>query len=641
MNSPGVKFVLARKVLEFVPPLIRETLFEDPNFREEYGFRGDSIISFPEFDFSIQRSTLFDSARKVLSGAAEKKVTNTKSQEWRLKNTSKEGELPNLSLSRGEKRFFLPTFLALLSPDRKIRLRSLNKVASDVNLPDSASDSWRNILSERALEDDEIDTFYSESCDTSVEKTRAIHSEIMGKQISVSSLVPSSRRYFEILVGIYDGSTSICDYASGSGRKLFDQLSVWRPYEGFLYSLFLSSHVSLTEEINVDQLDSEDFVQAFDFLDKHGDRISQLGAIEVGLRVLPSRPEIEQALIRLIEQIRDDDVAGQMSNFKLLSALFCLVDGELSRIRLFSAEPPFYRRLAALSHAALIHRQLVSLSIDIDKFSEWAFNNCGGFYLQSLADMRSEPRWTPDFATAVQMKADFLGRILITAKKYKQNITGSQLYNLIFGDAAGSLQPFNDSLETWLPGPLEGTEATQNVLPPEFAEVIETQLGAEEVGPASFPALVNLSLIYRISDDQAELATTALKRANHHLRNIEDKSQLIDVLEGLSTVAAATRSPALADELQILVRKYSYDSTYKLSIQEFITICLVAAASRSELSEWTEFVGDWLTELAFSDLKADEAREFHSGLRGLCHVVPELWVSCGRADAALMAFNAR
>ena len=42
------------------------------------------------------------------------------------------------------------------------------------------------------------------------------------------------------------------------------------------------------------RLDSEDLVRAFDFLDKHGDRISQLGAIDVGLRVLPERPEIEQ-----------------------------------------------------------------------------------------------------------------------------------------------------------------------------------------------------------------------------------------------------------------------------------------------------------------------------------------------------------
>ena len=195
------------------------------------------------------------------------------------------------------------------------------------------------------------------------------------------------------------------------------------------------------------------------------------------------------------------------------------MDGTLSRTRLLSAEPPFYRRLAALSQAALIQRQLVNVGVDIDPFSEETFRNHGGqHYLQSLADMRSEPRWDPDFATAIQMKANFFGRILIAAKKYEQNITGSQIYDLIFGNKSRSLQSLSHPFYSHLPGPLEGNEDIQRTLPPEFAKAIQTQLGAEKVGPSSFPALVNFSLIYRIGTDQAELATTALKRTNHHLR---------------------------------------------------------------------------------------------------------------------------
>ena len=197
---------------------------------------------------------------------------------------------------------------------------------------------------------------------------------------------------------------------------------------GFLFSLLLSSHASLTSETLVDQLEDDDLIRAFDFLDKHGDRISQLGAIEVGLRILPSRPEIEPVLRRLVGHIRDDDVDRPMSGFKLLSALFLLVDGELSRTRIFAAEPPFYRRLASLSQAALIHRQLVNTAVDFDMFSEWAFGHrTAQFYLQSLADMRMEPRWTPALATAPQMKADFFGRIMIAANTYEQNITGTAL----------------------------------------------------------------------------------------------------------------------------------------------------------------------------------------------------------------------
>ena len=111
--------------------------------------------------------------------------------------------------------------------------------------------------------------------------------------------------------------------------------------------------------------------------------------------------------------------------------------------------------------------------------------------------------------------------------------------------------------------------------------------------------------------DHAELAVKALKRADYHLRDIEDKLQLVMILDGLAKVAAVSRSPLLADELRILVRKYRYDAEYPLSIHEVIKICLTAAASRSDLSEWTEFVGDWLTELAFGELKDDEAQGFH------------------------------
>ena len=637
MNSPYVKSALAQTALDLTPPLIRETLLKKSDFRDGYSLKADATLSFSDIGTTFHLSSLHNAARSVLSGASEKKVNDTKGQKWRLRNISKEGDLPHLSLSRGEKSSPLYS-LAALSPDRDTRLRFLEEAISDVNLPNSASDQWRNILSERALEDDEIDECLSEFRDTPIQMVRTIQSEIRAGKINMSSLIPPARRYFERLVGEYEGSNSIWEYADNSGRSLFAQLSAWHPYYGFLFSLLLSSHSSLTDEINIDQLGNEDLVRAYDFLVKYGDRISQLGAIQVGLRVLSSRPEIEQPLIHLIEQIRDDDIEGQMSGFKLISALFCLVDGQLSKTRLLSTEPPFYRRLAALSQAALIHRQLVSSPVDIEQFIEWAFSNREGVYLQSLADMRLEPRWDPNFAMAYHIKADFIGHIIIAAKKYEQNIMGSQIYDLVLTNKDKSLQSFSNFLETWLPGPLEGAENTQNTLPSEVSEVIETQLSVKEVGPSSFIALVNFALMHPVGSDHAKLAVKALKRADYHLRNIEDKLQLLSILDGLAKVAAVSRSSALADELQILVRRYRHDAEYPLYIQEVIRICLVAAASRSQLDEWTKFVGDWLTDLAFGDLENEDAEGFHLCLKSLCHAVPELWVFCGRADAALSAF---
>jgi hypothetical protein len=237
------------------------------------------------------------------------------------------------------------------------------------------------------------------------------------------------------------------------------------------------------------------------------------------------------------------------------------------------------------------------------------------------------------------MKADFFGRIMIAAKNCEQNIKDGELSDLVLATESGSLYSLTDFFHPYLPGPLEGAEESQNILPAEIAKMIEIQLGAEEVKPLSFTALVNSALIFRIDADQAKLAARALKLGSYRLANIENKPQLLAILNGLATVAAVARSHPLADELRILVRSYRRDPQYALSIQEAMRICVVAAASRTDFSKWREFAGDWLMELAFSDLEGEDGKVLHSHLRCLCHAVPELWVSCGRADAALLAYN--
>ena len=58
---------------------------------------------------------------------------------------------------------------------------------------------------------------------------------------------------------------------------------------------------------------------------------------------------------------------------------------------------------------------------------------------------------------------------------------------------------------------------------------------------------------------------------------------------------------------------------------------LLVAAGRESLKDWTEFVGEGITELAFLDeLENDETNVLYSHLRYPCRAVPELWVTCDR-----------
>ena len=637
-NSPHVTSAIASLALDYAPPSIREALIEDSDFREEHRLPIDATLTFA--DVSIQLSTLTDTVRRVLSGKSSKEVIDKSLRKWQVRNTNPEGLLPNLVMYGDVERTLPPIFTAL-SPDKKIRLISFDQAVNDINLPSCASGKWREILSRRALIDEEIYDLNGEFRNTPIAITEAIVSEITAGNSPISTLVPPSRIYFERLVGKYDNSPSIREYAAGNCKSHFDHLSEWRPYEGFLLSLLLSSHASLTDEIDVDRLSYEEMVKAYKYLVTNGDRISQLGAIEVGLRVLPSRPELEESLICLIEQIRDENVEGPASAFKLLSSLFCFVDGELARTRLFSDTPPFYRRLAAMSQAALIHRQLVPSSVDIDGFCDWMTENRRfQHYLQSLADMRQEPRWEPRFAAPSQMKSEFIGRIMNSAVRYGNMDKNSPIHDLLYSESSNSLRKYSDLFYAYLPGPLEGTEKQQDNLPSGFAETIKDQLGSKQTGPSKFAAFVNFGLVFGLNEELSQLAVHALRSANYRLRNVEDRAQLVAELSGLAVVAAATRNSALADAIRIVVRRYRADAGFALTIQETANICFVAAASRSELNAWTEYVGECMTELAFGDLQVDEGLECYAYLIGLCHAVPELRLTCGRADAALLAFNA-
>lgn len=634
-NSLYEKAVLAGAALNLFPPLIRDSLLNDKGLMEKYGLTAEPIIVLGENEASFKQSKLFNAIRAVLAHEVSIQVTDVEDQNWSIDNEAQQGELPKIALSFAKRRLILPDF-SVLSPDASTRIRFLEASAADVHLPRLAQEEWRQILEQRALEDYEVEVFQEDIRDTPEHVARTIGNEIKNGGSSISTLVPHSRRYYERLVGIYDGSGSIGVYAIGAARSFLETLLEMKPYEGFLYSLFVSSHSALTSEIKTDSLTPDALETAFEYLSKNGDLISCLGALEVGFRILPDRPEIEPILLPLVYRIRD--AQNQADEFNLLSSLFILVDGELARTCLFAREPPFYRRLASLAQAALIHRQMIHCKLDYQDFAAWAVNNrIINYYMQSLADMRMEPRWNPDLIDAQQMKADFFGRIIIAGNNHKQNLGEEQLREIILGDGVQSLPQLCDSLSPFFPGPLEGAEDTQNTLPDEISAFIKGELDCNEIEASSFLALVNSAMIFRISTSQAELAAKALRMGNHTLINAKDKSQLVGILNGLATVAAISRSSELADELRILVRRYRRDAQYTLSAQESMRIYLVAAAARKDMTDWTKYAGECLTELAFSDLKNSEVELLHSSLTALLHSVPELWRACARAEAALEA----
>jgi hypothetical protein len=164
-------------------------------------------------------------------------------------------------------------------------------------------------------------------------------------------------------------------------------------------------------------------LRVYRWLEESGDRISQLGGIERGLAYLDSIPNLESDLINLIQYFLDDDPNNVAGRLTLLSSLIVLVEGEVARAGIAKGRPPFWRRLATIAHASVLEREFNVIGMPSSEFIEWAMQSRGQlFYLQTYIDLRTEPRWLPDFALPGQLKAECIGRIAFAAHQNSAKI---------------------------------------------------------------------------------------------------------------------------------------------------------------------------------------------------------------------------
>lgn len=621
---------LALSLMDQFPQSISETLISSSKFRSKFGLKSDALISFNGSDLTVQRSALFKVVREIYSNTCTSPVLkDDEGNEWTLELDQKNINLQRVLLSNGKQRFLLPDFSAL-SSDQVNRMNCFDHEADESNLGEPSLSEWREKLSIGPMEDDEVETLHKDLKETPTRVAEDIISQLKLGSSSVSSLVPNSSRYFYRLVGDLQTSDNVSGYSQQEAQEHFGKLLDWRPYDGFLHSLLLASHPFFPARISVERLNGGDQLRAYEWLANSGDRISQVGAVEIWLSDPSALSHVEKFVRDIIQQIRNDneDNGGRMS---LLSALIVLVDGELARTKILAGKPPFYRRLASIAHASLIERCVVASGVDISCFNSWAMNARGQlFYLQTMVDLRSEPRWDPEYVAAHQLKAEFVGRIFNASQHLDDELKKSVLRDLLQGDDANGADSLIPLMFSFLPGPLEGGIETQNEAPQEVLHAIEEQLSAEVLQPTSFAVLVNSALFYRLESSMVQLAAKALRSVKHQIKRGDKKELIFSVLRGLARVAAVTRSDELADELRILVRRCRQD----LSSDEAMWIGLVAAAAYSDMAKWCEFVGEWLTELAFQPMQTDEIKSLHSRIKQLLQIVPELWLTCGRAEAA-------
>lgn len=583
----------------------------------------------------VERKHFYDAIRAALSNPPVLYTfQDSKGAAWTACQEIEQSE-PYVVLKNGEERIVVNGF-SPLNPDQVVRTEQFIRAAKNSRMPIEEYDRWHARIKSHRLEDDEAATLLEVLSESPGVVEKEIVESIQFGTAKFSTLIPDRTKYFETLVGAPVGGLDFHEYVKNVLKPHFEGVLHKYRVEGLQAILCTCWHREITSAIDLTILTWDEVGQAIRWAARHGDMVSKHGAVELAIPIISRLEDVDASIIQMIDTIRHDD--HQNGELVQLADVIRLVEGELARTTLFPQAAPYWRRLATFTHAAILHRAMKVAGANGKNLAE---TNCYGrvqpFLMQSMVDLRVEPRWQASYLSGSQLKAEFLGRILHVTDQFKDTLT-PDVHTYLYGES-----PLRDALQLpdiFIPGPLEGAEnGPLSQLPSELESGIEIRHDDGRVELSSFIPLINSAMIFKLDSEKADLASDAIRVAKFQIRTDGNTEELLPLLMGLASLATTTRNVTLTEDITQLVRNLRFRNPSLISVTQAWWIGMTAAASHSNEDSWCSFVGAWSTEIAYQEMSTSEARGIRESLVLLCRIVPQLWLRCGQAIACLDSFT--
>jgi len=625
---------LAVKALEHLPQPVQSRMLDDEAFRGRFGIELEATLTLGPDVARFHRTVLFRAIRRAhAKRGTSVALRDLDGADWHM--AIEEQANGAHAVLRQAKRAIILRDFATLDADRSRRLRGFALEAQLANFPDDAIERWTRLLKKRALNDEEASDLERDLAATPVRRMESITEDIKTGHSKLASLVPPDRAYYDRLIGVDSGTARIEDYAQEVAGPLIAGLVAWDPVKGPRLALLLAGHASIMRAIDGATLEQIDLPALASWARDYGDPLSRLGMIEIGAPLVQDNPELDPILAAIAERLLADDPHDEAGHIHLLSAVFMLVDGELSRSQILSQTPPFRRRLASLAQSALIIREIIGNDVVTERFANWCLNERAYLFLcQTLIDLRKEPRWYPDLASARQFRNEIHGRLATIPSLIDGSLPAGPLRTILSDETGTTFMP--PSIAAFWPGPLEGAETQEpKPLPDDLSAFILQNLDTPGLDPKSFFAMIN-SRGFTIDPALIDRAIQSLRGARYRVED-DDPDAVTFAYFGLAAVAAAERRTDLSDEIRILLRRGRHERGAPEGPINELRIAFTAAAAHRDELPWATFIGDWALELALGDITKEQAKPLLVELGLLARLAPALAATTGRARAALSA----
>lgn len=250
---------------------------------------------------------------------------------------------------------------------------------------------------------------------------RRLRARLETKQIGKANLVPDDVRHWEHLTAPLGRATNLTEFIT---HELADEwkarLSADSKHAFRSITLTFASPTLVPRSL-FDTIDTGSIVQLLESACGFDDPFALTGAFQICADRLADDIQFIGLGDRLLDQLLGD-MDRLETACQIFAAAFVVSTAWLAEHEALRDRPPFWRRLAAASHASLVVRSCGVTKVKQDKLLQWAMNVAGESYVLSiLNDFSVEPRWRPEWIADHFLLADVYGRVLSTLQSIPES----------------------------------------------------------------------------------------------------------------------------------------------------------------------------------------------------------------------------
>lgn len=478
---------VAKSLVNELPVSLREEILGAPELLKRLGLSRTNRVRMsaagetPQFE----AVDLVEAAGKAYRSGESVPVKDLGGATWQCRA---EANVIRCVDAESQREFEVPR-APLFHPDVEQRLEYLRQLASEFRISIDDLKPWTSAAKEAPLSWDSLDRLERELGSTPLAVHRWLADRFAQGQVRLGDLVRVDDNYLRWLVPYARAGDTLDGFLSQVSC-----LPLSSDLESQIYcQLLWSSHPRTGPHAAVATIGVTALRQCLQLWIPTLDLWSLTGLIETVLQRSDASAELHDVVHDLVSAFAK--AVEDESRLALTSSLACLADHNLQYAGSFFGEPVFARRMTAIAHAALVERAVLEGGADCLEVAKVANQYQEAFVWGSLADLPSNPRWSPHFLDDVPLKHELVGRVVTALAPHLEGIAAVR-EGTNFSEIVASLQSRYRFFLSAVPGPLEG----EAIAAPEVPETwVDAALqSAKDATQPLQPRIGMLAHLYRL-----------------------------------------------------------------------------------------------------------------------------------------------